>query len=174
MKVLRAQTKKVAKFICRLTTPMSRSITMTLLSVVASLLFTACDKPPCECNFLPAHHIDIRVLDAQGRNLVFGPARRFSADSIGILKTAKDLTIHNASVNRSPDDSASLRLNFYIPAERSFLYYNQQAATDTLDVAWTTKTGRCCGGPQTYQTIESVRFNNISLPLQNGSYLLVK
>ena len=153
---------------------MKQIISVICLSILAGVLFGACTKPPCQCDFIPVNHLDIRIVNGQGRNLVFGPSRLFSADSIGILNINNDPKVHNASVRRSPADTAALRLNFYVPAERSFIYYNQQTITDTLDVVWTTKTGRCCGGPQTYQTIESIKLNSAPLQVQSGSYLIIK
>ncbi len=153
---------------------MKRLISFTCIIALLNILFLSCTKPPCFCNFTSIQHLEIKISNRQGQNLVFGPARLFSADSISVLKTNNDLTVHSASVNRSSIDTAALRFDFYVTESRSFLYYDQQTKSDTLDIEWSTKTGECCSSPQTFQTIDGVKLNGVPLQANNNIYVFVK
>ena len=147
-------------------------ITCFVLLINAGI--NSCLKPPCECDFLPAQYIECRIVDQQGQNLVYGPNALYKFDSIQILKNHNEFSIHNASVNRLYKDSSFLRFDFYLPESRSFIYYNQQTKTDTLDIEWIEKTGKCCETPSTYYIAGAVRLNNVLVPPTNGIHYFPK
>jgi hypothetical protein len=139
-----------------------------------SVAIATCSKPPCECDFVPKHYIDCKLTNQQGQNLVFGSSAIYITDSIQVLKSDNNLSINNASVRKSLDDSFSLRFDFYIEATRSFIYYKYQTKTDTLDIAWSEKTGKCCGSSTTYYVPGEVKFNGALIQPTNGVYYFVK
>ena len=141
--------------------------------LITACLFS-CLKPPCECDFAPRQYIECRLVNRQGQNLVFGPNAIYKFDSIQILKNDHDLSINNASVDRLYRDSSFLRFDFYVPESRSFIYFNQQTKTDTLDIEWIKKTGKCCGAPSTYYITGEVKFNNVLIQPTNGIYYFLK
>lgn len=64
--------------------------------------------------------------------------------------------------------------DFYVPANKSYLYYNQQTQQDSIEIKWLTKTGKCCGSKQSYNIIDSVKFDNVFINPINGLYYFVK
>jgi hypothetical protein len=119
-------------------------------------------------------YTECKLINQQGQNLIFGPAAIYLLDSIHVLKIDTSLSINNASVRRFLDDSSSLRFDFYVPETRSFIYYKYQAKTDTLDVAWSEKTGKCCGSSISYFVPGQVKFNGLPIQPTNGIYYFVK
>jgi hypothetical protein len=67
-----------------------------------------------------------------------------------------------------------LAFNFYIPEAKSYIYYSKQAKTDTLEISWIAKEGKCCGEPFTYYGAEGLTLNGQPLQPNNGVYLIVK
>lgn len=122
----------------------------------------------------PMQYIELKLVNQQGQNLIFGDTAIYALDSIQILKNYNNFSINNASVRRSFNDSFSLRLDFYVPEPKSFIYYNQQAKTDTLEINWSEKTGKCCNAPFTYYSINGVKFNGLLIQPKNGIYYFVK
>lgn len=140
-----------------------------LLSGIAS-----CIKPPCTCDPISTQTLTSKIVDRQGRNLVFGPASSFSTDSIKVLENAADFSVHNAAVSQGFADTSTLVLHFYVPAQRSYLYFNRQTASDTLEIDWESKAANCCSEPFTYSDLGRVTFNGATVTPQNGIYYLVK
>jgi hypothetical protein len=90
-----------------------------------------------------------------------------------VLQKRNKFNFLHASVGKGLDDSTALRLNFHIPAEKSYLYYNSTTAVDSLEIKWETEQGKCCGERVTYNRIASVKFNNTQVtPL--GKYTFRK
>ena len=146
----------------------------TSTPVLLILIFFACNKPPCNCDFVDISSITFKVLNQQDQNLVFGPQRIFSKDSIQFLKGLNNFSIHTASVSRSYYDSSSLTANFYKNDSKTYIYYNQQTPPDSIEVEWEQKQGKCCGSSQSYLTIKSYKLNNASPQIQNGVLLITK
>lgn len=149
------------------------NLLLSMASLIA-FLFHSCSKPPCRCDFDPVHSLETKIVNTQGQNLFLGPAAIYKIDSIRVLNSSNDLSINNASVRKGLSDTTALRFDFYVQATKSFIYYNQQTKPDSLEVDWVQKTGRCCNNPQTYYTIDKVRFNGQIIQPQNGIYLFVK
>ncbi len=133
----------------------------------------SCIKPPCECDFVAEQFIEIKIVNQQGQNLVFGRFGIYQIDSIQVLQEKNNFNISNASVRRGLIDSNNVRFDFYIPAAKSYIYYKQNQQ-DSLEIKWIVKTGKCCGGSQEYNFIDSVKFNNTYIKPLNGSYTFVK
>lgn len=121
----------------------------------------SCTKPPCECDFIPHQYIEVKFLNSEGQNLIFGPDAVFAKDGLHILDQKDNFDINNASIQKGLNYSSSLQLSFYIPSEKNYIYYNQQTPEDSLEIKWVTKTGKCCGNPQEYTIVDSVKFRNV-------------
>jgi hypothetical protein len=136
---------------------------------------TSCLKPPCQCDPPgPIPYLEFRIVNQQGQNLVFGSSAIFKVDTIQLLKNYNDFSVSNASVNRSYIDSTNLAFNFHVPEAKSFIYYGRQAKTDTLEIDWVHKEGKCCGEPFPYYSPETFKLNDQSLQPRNGVYYIVK
>ena len=134
----------------------------------------SCNKPPCECDFIPADFIEFKVLNHQGQNLLFGPFALYLTDSIQILKEKNNLTVNNASVSKGLTDSTAIQLNFYVPEVKSYIYYNHLTPQDSIEVKWLIKKGKCCGNIQEYRVIDSVKFNTMLIKPIDGIYYFVQ
>ena len=145
-----------------------------ILAIYFLFSFISCAKPPCKCDFTPAQFIEVTIVNHQGENLIFGPASLYQMDSIKILKEKNNPNVNNASVNKGTIDSTNLRLDFYVPEEKSYVYYNQQSSLDSIEIKWLAKTGKCCDTEQEYYTVDSVKFNGVLIKPENGVYQLVK
>lgn len=152
---------------------MKNKLILSLASLI-TILFHSCSKPPCHCDFDPVHSLESKIVNTQGQNLVLGSAAVYKIDSIRVLQSGNDLYINNASVRKGLADTTAVRFDFYIEAAKSYIYYNQQTTPDSLEVDWIQKTGRCCNNPETYYTIDKVKFNNKIIQPQNGVYFFVK
>ncbi|HYO21601.1 MAG TPA: hypothetical protein VER36_04285 [Flavisolibacter sp.] len=106
--------------------------------------------------------------------MVFGLQASFRLDSIKILKTLNNFSVHHASVQRSYKDTSAVELNFYLPEAKSFIYYNPQTLPDSLEIRWAPKKGKCCGEPFTFYGIDEIKFNSTIVPPQNNIYILTK
>ena len=134
----------------------------------------SCDKPPCECDFVPDQSIEIKFINQQEQNLIFGPMALYRMDSLRVLKQKNNFNIINASLRKGFIDSNDVKFDFHIPVEKSYIYYNQQTQQDSLEIKWLTKKGKCCGNVQEYSVIDSVKFNNTFISPTNGIYYFVK
>jgi hypothetical protein len=134
----------------------------------------SCSKPPCECNFIPADFIEIKIYNQQSQNLIFGPYAIYKSDSIQILKEKGNTSIDNASVQTGITDSTAIRLNFYLHETKNYIYYNDHTPPDSLEVIWLTKKGKCCGNQEEYRVVDSVKFNNMPVKADKGVYYFVK
>lgn len=149
------------------------------LSYLFFVLVTAfpnfsCNKLPCTCDFNEVRFIEVKFVNQQGQNLLFGPSPLYQFDSLQILNEKHNLNISNVSVQRSMTDSSAALLFFGKVDAKSFIYYNNSASEDSIEITWIKKTGKCCGGPQDYNFIDSVRINkNVLFPV-NGIYTFVK
>lgn len=133
----------------------------------------SCIKPPCECDFGDEQFIEIKLVNQQGQNLLFGPLALYQIDSIQVLQEKNNFNISNASVRRGLIDSNNVRFDFHMPAVKSYIYY-KQIQEDSLEIKWIVKTGKCCRTSQEYNFIDSVKFNNTTIKPLNGVYTLVK
>lgn len=133
-----------------------------------------CNKQPCICDFVPVQFIEVKFVNSQNQNIIFGQFAQYKIDSLHVLKQRSSFEISNASVIRGLIDSNNVRFDFYIPAGKSYLYYDQQSPQDSLDIKWLTKTGKCCGGAESYNVVDSVKFNNILIKPVNGIYTFIK
>lgn len=106
--------------------------------------------------------------------MVFGSAALYRLDSVRVLKNRGSLYTNNASVRKGLNDTAALRFDFYVTAAKSYIYFNQQTQTDSLEIIWETKTGRCCQHEETYESVGTVRFNGAVVQPQKGTYVFVK
>ncbi len=138
------------------------------------LFIFSCNKTPCECDFIDIHYIECKIVNQQGQNFIFGPSALYKIDSIQVLKEYNNLNINNASVRKGLIDSTGLRFDFYVRETKSYIYYNKQTPEDSVEIKWLTKTGKCCGGPEEYYTVDSVKFNNVFIKPVNGVYTFVK
>jgi hypothetical protein len=145
-----------------------------LLMIYIILSGISCNKPPCTCDFVPRQFIEIKFINQQGQNLIFGPTALYRIDSVRVLNLKNNFNINNASVRKGVIDSNNVEFDFYITAEKSYIYYNQQTKQDSLEIKWLTKTGKCCENPQEYTIVDSVKFNNISIKPINGVYYFAK
>ena len=134
----------------------------------------SCNKPPCECDFIPANFIEFKVLNHQGQNLLFGSFALYLTDSIKILKEKNNFTVNNASVRKGLTDSTAIQLNFYVPESKSYIYYNHLTTQDSIEVKWLIKKGKCCGNTQEYRVIDSVKFNTVLIKPIDGIYYFVQ
>jgi len=146
------------------------------LLVIYLITFTgiSCNKPPCKCDFVPRQFIEIKFINQQEQNLIFGPAALYQIDSIRVLKQKDNFTINNSSVRKGFIDSNDVRFDFYIPAEKSYIYYSQQTQQDSLEIKWITATGKCCGNPEKYTVVDSVKFNDKFVEPRNEVYYFTK
>ena len=142
--------------------------------ILIMFLLTGCTKWPCIVDFDPVTHIEIQFTDSQGKNLIFGPQALYNVDSIRILKQNNNQDTNNASVRKGLIDTNNVRLDFYIEAEKSYIYYNSNVTTDSLRIVYITKTGKVCGHKEEYKSIDSVFFNNTFVKPVNGVYHFVK
>jgi hypothetical protein len=145
-----------------------------LLMIYIILTGISCDKEPCNCDFVARQVTEIKFINQQGQNLIFGATALYHIDSIQVLNQKNNFKINNASVRKGVIDSNNVEFDFYVPAEKNYLYYNQQTQLDSLEIKWLTKTGKCCGNLQEYAVVDSVKFNNVSVKPLNGVYYFVK
>lgn len=144
-----------------------------LYILLICLMSANCNKPPCECDFIPADFIEFKVLNHQGQNLLFGSFALYLTDSIQILKEKNNLTVNNASVSKGLTDSTAIQLNFYVPEAKNYIYYNHLTPQDSIEVKWLIKKGKCCGNTQEYRVIDSVKFNTVLIKPIDGIYYFV-
>jgi hypothetical protein len=144
------------------------------ITVILIFLFGACTKWPCIADFDSGTHIEIQFTDSQGKNLIFGPNALYNIDSIRVLEEKNNQDINNASVRKGLIDTNNVRLDFYIEAEKSYIYYNSNVTTDSLRIVYITKTGKVCGHKEEYKDIDSVFFNNTFVKPLNNVYHFVK
>ena len=142
--------------------------------ILIMFLLPACNKWPCVADFDPVTYIEIQFTDSQGKNLIFGPNALYNIDSIRILREKNNQDINNASVRKGLIDTNNVRLDFYIEAEKSYIYYNSNVSTDSLRIVYITKTGKVCGHKEEYKDIDSVFFNNTFVKPLNNVYHFVK
>jgi hypothetical protein len=145
-----------------------------ILAIYFLFNLISCGKPPCKCDFTPVQFIEVAIVNDQGENLIFGPASLYKMDSIKVLKQKNNFDVNNSSVNKGAIDSTNLRLDFYQPEEKSYIYYNQQSSLDSIEIKWLFKKGKCCDAEQEYYTVDSVKFNGVLIKPENGVYQLVK
>lgn len=138
------------------------------------IILASCNKPPCKCDFVPINFLEIRFVNLQGQNLFFGNNALYKMDSVRVLKERGNFNINNASVRKGIADSNSVRFDFYIPADKSYIYYNGQSSQDSLEVKWLSETGKCCNSDHQYYTVDSVKFNGTLMKPENGIYYFVK
>ena len=134
----------------------------------------SCNKPPCECDIIPADFIEFKVLNHQGQNMLFGSFALYLTDSIQILKEKNNLTVNNASFRKGIIDSTAIQLNFYVPEAKSYIYYNHLIPQDSIEVKWLIKKVKCCGNTQEYKAIDSVKFNTELIKPIDGIYYFVQ
>lgn len=137
-------------------------------------IFFTCNKPPCYCDFEGRLSINCKITDNLGHDLVKGSFAIYKRDSIQILDKINNFYVNNASVNPGYPDTTLVAFNFHIPATKNYIYYGQASPGDSLEIDWITKTGKCCGGPQDYYAVGSVKFNNQIILPQNGVYYFIK
>ncbi|MEP6947750.1 MAG: hypothetical protein ABI863_00685 [Ginsengibacter sp.] len=145
-----------------------------LLLIYLILVGFSCNKPPCECDFVPNQSIEIKFINQQEQNLIFGAAAIYRIDSIRILNQKNNFNINNASLQKGFINSNDVKFDFYIPAAKSYIYYNQQTQQDSLEIKWLKKSGKCCGNLQEYRVADSVKFNNTFIKAVDGIYYFVK
>jgi hypothetical protein len=145
-----------------------------ILMVCLILNIISCNKPPCECDFIPRQYIEIKFINQQDQNLIFGPGALYRIDSIRVLKQKNNFNINNSSVRKGVIDSNNVEFDFYMPAGISYIYYDQQTLQDSLEIKWLTKSGKCCGNLQDYYVVDSVKFDNVFINPINGVYYFVK
>ena len=144
-----------------------------LLACFIIINCTSCIKPPCVCDFAAHQFIEIKFINQQGQNLIFGPAALYQIDSIQVLKKENNFNINNASVRKGIIDSNNVEFDFYVAAGKNYIYY-KQTQQDSLEIKWIVKTDKCCGNNQEYNFIDSVKFNNVYIKDVNGVYTFVK
>lgn len=149
-----------------------RPFLIIIVSIFIIVLFFSC-RPFCQCEPITMAYFECRIINPQGQNLVFGSQALYKIDSIKVLQKRNDFSVHNASVRKSYKDSANLFFDFYVPQAKSFIYYNQLSASDSLEIRWADKKQKCCGEPFIYHSIEEVKFNGTIVQPQNGVYYLV-
>lgn len=142
--------------------------------VLILFLLQGCTKWPCTVDFDASTHIEILLTDNQGKNLIFGPQAIYNIDSISILKEKNNHSINNASVRKGLIDTNNVRLDFYIEAEKNYIYFNSNVNTDSLRIVFITKTGKACGHNEEYKSIDSVFYNNKLVKPVNEVYHFVK
>ncbi|MEO6868075.1 MAG: hypothetical protein ABI168_00425 [Ginsengibacter sp.] len=141
--------------------------------ILIMFLLPSCTKWPCIADFDPATHIEIQFTDRQGKNLVFGPQAIYNIDSIRVLKEKNNQNINNASVRKGLVDSNNVRFDFYIKAEKSYIYYNS-INTDSLRIVFISKIGKVCGHNEEYKAIDSLFYNNNLVKPVNEVYHFVQ
>ena len=145
-----------------------------ILLICSALAGISCNKPPCECDFITADFIELKVLNHQGQNLLFGSSALYLSDSIQILKEKNNLTVNNASVHKGLIDSTAIQLNFYVPEAKSYIYYNHLTQQDSIEIKWLIKKGKCCGNTQEYRVVDSVKFDTVLVKPIDGIYYFVQ
>ena len=153
---------------------MKNNLVYNLLLFCSMFCSFQCTKQPCICDFFPVQYIKVKFINQQNQNLIFGTNAKYQIDSIQILQQKNNFNINNAAVRKDLADSNNVEFDFYIPAAKSYLYYNQQTETDSIEIKWLTKTGKCCGDSQEYSVVDSVKFNNTSVTAINGVYYFIK
>ena len=153
---------------------MNKHLFELVLLVLLNVGLYSCIKPPCQCEPIQSDHVDIKIVDRQGQNLVYCPSKVFPVDSLRVLKNSYDFSVHNASVSRSFSDTTAIQFDFFVPEKKSYMYYNHLTKQDTLDIDWVAKKRKCCGEPYTFQAIEGVKLNGVPVKPQNGIYQVVK
>lgn len=153
---------------------MTNNTTFKILIAFVVFCCFHCNKPPCPCNFNPMQNIEVKFINQQNQNLIFGPNSIYEIDSIQVLEKKDSFNINNASVRKGLLDSNNVEFDFYVPTGKSYLYYNQQTELDSVEIKWLTKSGKCCGNPQQYNVVDSVKFNNAFIKPVNGIYYFVK
>jgi hypothetical protein len=152
-------------------------IKVTSISVLSIIFFciliASCNKPPCECD-IPSYPIEIKFVNQQGQNLMFGSFALYRIDSLQISKQYNNNDINNASVSKGLTDSTVVRLDFYVPETKSYIYYNDHTPQDSLEIKWLIKKGKCCGNVEEYKVFDSVKFNAVLIKPINGQYYFVK
>ena len=148
-----------------------------ILLVFLIFLFqiSSCVKPPYICYDYHCQSIEIKFINQQGQNLIFGPAAQYRLDSIRMLNQINNYNTYNASFQRGFVDSNNIIFHFYTPESKSYIYFNQQTKSDSLEIKWIVKTAKCeRGGSLEYNAVDSVKFNNTFIKPANGVYTFVK
>lgn len=149
-----------------------------LISLLLAFCFLinamSCGKPPCKCDFDQVQFLEVKFINQQGQNLVFGQTALFQLDSICVLKQKNNFDYHNASVRKGLIDSNNVRFDFYVREETSYIYYKQQVPQDSLNIKWLAKKGKCCGSEQEYFVVDSVTFDGALIKPRNGVYYFIK
>jgi len=145
------------------------------LIVYLVLSSISCNKPPYICDAYPGQSIEIKFINQQGQNLIFGLTAQYRIDSIRFLSQKNNFNILNASSQKGFIDSNNIIFHFYTPESKSYIYYNQQTPLDSLEIKWVVKTTKCeRGGSLEYNSMDSVKFNNVFIKPVNGVYTFVK
>ncbi len=145
-----------------------------LLLIYFLMNISSCLKPPCKCDVDDGQHLEVKFINQQEQNLVFGPAALYKIDSIQVLRQKNNFDVNNASVRKGVINSDNVRFDFYVPEEKSYIYYSQQASQDSLEIKWLTKKGKCCGESFEYYVVDSLKFNGSPVKPVNKVYSLVK
>lgn len=153
---------------------MKTTFTTTCTVLLLSLCFQSCVKWFCQCEPIAIDNFECRIVSPQGRNLVLGAQAIFKLDSLKVLKNRNDLSVQNAEVSSSYGDTANLQFHFRRPETKSYIYYNQQTGSDSLEIEWVDKQGKCCGDAYTYSSIRQVKFNGAVVQPQGKVYYLIK
>ena len=127
----------------------------------------------CNCDPISIKSIVAKIVNQQGQNLVFGPSAVLNPDSIQVLTQKNNLSTINASVGKRLSDS-TLEFDFNRPVEKSYIYYNQQSSSDSMQIKWVTKTGKCCGETYQFSDVDSVFFNKVYIKPVNGILIFRK
>ncbi len=147
----------------------------TILAFLFFITCIACNKPPYQCDIFPDQSIEIKFLNQQGQNIIAVPNASYLIDSIKVLKFKNSFNIHNASVQKGLLNPENIKLYFYTPETKSFIYYNQQTASDTLEINWVIKAVNCeRGGSMEYNAVDAVKFNSILIEPVDGVYTFIK
>jgi hypothetical protein len=149
------------------------NLTSVKLLIIYIMLTCVSCKQPCICDVAPGQSIEIKFINQQKENLIFGPTALYQIDSMQVLART-NFNTNNASIRKGAIDSNNVKFYFYIPAEKSYIYYNQQTQQDSIEIKWLTKAGTCCGISQEYVVADSVKFNNVSIRPLNDVYYFVK
>lgn len=114
----------------------------------------SCVKQPCLCDFDLGQYLEVKFINQQNQNLIFGPNAIFQIDSIQALYQKDIFNTNTASVKKGRIDLTNVEFDFYRPEEKT-LYINQQTTQDSLEIKWVTKTGKCCESNQEYNAVDS-------------------
>ncbi len=127
----------------------------------------SCGKPVCDLP--PEPHFVAKIVNQQGKNLVFGNAALYNPDSIKILKQTNP-AVMNGFVMKNTGDST---LDFTVrqPIIKSYIYYNSQTPLDSLEIKWLTRSSKYCGN---IYEVDSLKFNNGNFKKVNGTLTFVK